>query len=410
MDNKSKKRSGGAEKHREKKLKSLWVEAAKCAKLTDLFGAGFTSPAAGAPGDERGGLDHDERVEADMVDHLTCESLRSCSPSVHVRGLALCLPPLSAFTVDHLTCESRRSCFPDTDAISFSPVLPLLFLSPPSTFILLIPLFTDLWRCFICNTIPRSAGVVCALNWRHHPARDKEERDGGERAVKKPMFLLLSPPPSLALPLINREVQHLPFSQLHPSFCLPPPYLTGSLFECTSSDIHHRASLHSNLPGAHGSKQPVSAPLDGSCQQKPSWELGNGTALGRPSCHNCAFPHNWLVSQGTGACHRAGRLRLQHLPPAGMGTFRGVTLATAPAGKLSNAQLHKPTWGAPGWCGWNPGALPGLSSTQEQQPSGYDSDLNPAHFIRNELHCCGKHTHLLSCHRALDGYLSGAVV
>ncbi|CAB1419105.1 unnamed protein product [Pleuronectes platessa] len=67
MDNKSKKRPGGAEKHREKKLKSLEVEAAKCAELTDLFGAGFTSPAAaGAPGDERGGLDHDERVEADM--------------------------------------------------------------------------------------------------------------------------------------------------------------------------------------------------------------------------------------------------------------------------------------------------------------------------------------------------------
>ncbi|CAB1439719.1 unnamed protein product [Pleuronectes platessa] len=56
---------------------------------------------------------NDERVEADMVDHLTCESLRSCSPSVHVRGLALCLPPLSAFTVDHLTCESLRSCYPD---------------------------------------------------------------------------------------------------------------------------------------------------------------------------------------------------------------------------------------------------------------------------------------------------------
>ncbi|CAB1439947.1 unnamed protein product [Pleuronectes platessa] len=67
MDNKSKKRPGGAEKHRKKKLKSLEVEAATCAKLTDLFGAGFTSPAAaGAPGDERGGLDHDERVEADM--------------------------------------------------------------------------------------------------------------------------------------------------------------------------------------------------------------------------------------------------------------------------------------------------------------------------------------------------------
>ncbi|CAB1440111.1 unnamed protein product, partial [Pleuronectes platessa] len=47
---------------------SLEVEAAKCAKLTDLFGAGFTSPAAaGAPGDERGGLDNDERVEADVI-------------------------------------------------------------------------------------------------------------------------------------------------------------------------------------------------------------------------------------------------------------------------------------------------------------------------------------------------------
>ncbi|CAB1446975.1 unnamed protein product, partial [Pleuronectes platessa] len=50
-----------------KKLKCLEVEAATCAKLTDLFGAGYTSPAAaGAPGDERGGLDNDERVEADM--------------------------------------------------------------------------------------------------------------------------------------------------------------------------------------------------------------------------------------------------------------------------------------------------------------------------------------------------------
>ncbi|CAB1438543.1 unnamed protein product [Pleuronectes platessa] len=105
MDNTSKKRPGGAEKQRRKKLKSLEVEAARCAKLTDLFGAGFTGPAAaGAPGDERGGLDNDERVEADMVDHLTCESLRSCSPSVHVRGLALCLPPLSAFTVPKFVC------------------------------------------------------------------------------------------------------------------------------------------------------------------------------------------------------------------------------------------------------------------------------------------------------------------
>ncbi|CAB1435201.1 unnamed protein product [Pleuronectes platessa] len=81
--------------HREKKLKSLWVEAAKCAKLTDLFGAGFTSPAAAAaPGDERGGLDNNERVEADMVDHLTCESLRSCFPDKGRagRGVTLGLP------------------------------------------------------------------------------------------------------------------------------------------------------------------------------------------------------------------------------------------------------------------------------------------------------------------------------
>ncbi|CAB1414531.1 unnamed protein product [Pleuronectes platessa] len=106
---KSKKRPRGAEKHREKKPKSLEVEAATCAKLTDLFGAGFTSPAAaGAPGDERGGLDNDERVEADMVDHLTCESLRSCSPSVHVRGLALCLSPLSAFTVPNISTGPNR--------------------------------------------------------------------------------------------------------------------------------------------------------------------------------------------------------------------------------------------------------------------------------------------------------------
>lgn len=38
MDRK-RKRPGGAEKQRTKKLKSLKVEAAKCAKLTDLFGA-----------------------------------------------------------------------------------------------------------------------------------------------------------------------------------------------------------------------------------------------------------------------------------------------------------------------------------------------------------------------------------
>ena len=63
---KRKKRPGGAEKQRTKKLKSLEVEAAKCAKLTDLFGAGVTTP-----GDERGGLDDDERVEADMVSNVS---------------------------------------------------------------------------------------------------------------------------------------------------------------------------------------------------------------------------------------------------------------------------------------------------------------------------------------------------
>ncbi|KAL7380384.1 hypothetical protein ABVT39_016930 [Epinephelus coioides] len=70
MDRK-KKRPGGAEKQRTKKL-----------KLTDLFGAVVTTPAAAgsAPGDERGGpgqthqrepvvilsVTDDERVEADM--------------------------------------------------------------------------------------------------------------------------------------------------------------------------------------------------------------------------------------------------------------------------------------------------------------------------------------------------------
>ncbi|CAB1417103.1 unnamed protein product [Pleuronectes platessa] len=50
--------------------------------------------AAGAPGDERGGLDNDERVEAHMVDHLTCESLRSCFPDTGRanRGVTLGLP------------------------------------------------------------------------------------------------------------------------------------------------------------------------------------------------------------------------------------------------------------------------------------------------------------------------------
>ncbi|CAB1459589.1 unnamed protein product [Pleuronectes platessa] len=97
-----------------KKPKSLEVEAATCAKLTTYLVPGSPAQQQQVRGDERGGLDNDERVEADMVDHLTCESLRSCSPSVHVRGLA----PLSASTlclhctkVDHLTCESLRVVF-----------------------------------------------------------------------------------------------------------------------------------------------------------------------------------------------------------------------------------------------------------------------------------------------------------
>lgn len=44
---KRKKLPGGAEKLRLKRLKSLEVEAAKCSKLTDLFGAGVTTPAGG---------------------------------------------------------------------------------------------------------------------------------------------------------------------------------------------------------------------------------------------------------------------------------------------------------------------------------------------------------------------------
>ena len=38
------------------------------------------------------------------VDHLRCESLICCSPSVHVRGLALSLPPFSAFTAPKFGC------------------------------------------------------------------------------------------------------------------------------------------------------------------------------------------------------------------------------------------------------------------------------------------------------------------
>ncbi|CAL8391959.1 unnamed protein product [Arctogadus glacialis] len=82
-----KKRPGGAEKMRLKKLKSLEVEAAKCYKLTDLFGAGVTTPAcAAAP--------EDERVEAYMVVLIY---LRSRSPSVLYVDLFSHLRPLLEF-------------------------------------------------------------------------------------------------------------------------------------------------------------------------------------------------------------------------------------------------------------------------------------------------------------------------
>ena len=52
---KRKKCLGGAEKQRLNKLKSLGLEASKCVKLTDLFGARTTNPpaatGAAAPGD-----------------------------------------------------------------------------------------------------------------------------------------------------------------------------------------------------------------------------------------------------------------------------------------------------------------------------------------------------------------------
>ena len=56
---------GGAEKHRTKKLKSIEVKAAKCAKLTDLFGAVTTPAAAGvSPGDKRGGPGPSQQTDA----------------------------------------------------------------------------------------------------------------------------------------------------------------------------------------------------------------------------------------------------------------------------------------------------------------------------------------------------------
>lgn len=46
MENR-RKRPGGAEKVRNKKLKSLEAEAAKCSKLTDLFRAGVSNVSLG---------------------------------------------------------------------------------------------------------------------------------------------------------------------------------------------------------------------------------------------------------------------------------------------------------------------------------------------------------------------------
>ena len=72
---KRKKCPGGAEKQLLKKLKSLEVEASKCAKLTDLFGAGTTKPpaatGAAAPGDDGGGPNDDERVKTDTVNNVS---------------------------------------------------------------------------------------------------------------------------------------------------------------------------------------------------------------------------------------------------------------------------------------------------------------------------------------------------
>ncbi|CAB1446919.1 unnamed protein product [Pleuronectes platessa] len=79
---------------------SSFCQAAKCAKLTDLFGAGFTSPAAaGAPGDERGGLDNDERVEADMF--FSSEAVPLCSCST--------LPPAVSAPNAHLLSPSHQA-------------------------------------------------------------------------------------------------------------------------------------------------------------------------------------------------------------------------------------------------------------------------------------------------------------
>ena len=67
--------SDGDEKQRLKNLNSLDLEASKNAKLIDLFGAGTANPptatGAAAPGDEGGGPNDDERVEADMVSQVS---------------------------------------------------------------------------------------------------------------------------------------------------------------------------------------------------------------------------------------------------------------------------------------------------------------------------------------------------
>ena len=51
------------------------MEASKCAKLTDLFGARTTNPPAATGtavlGDEGGGSNDDEQVEADMASNIS---------------------------------------------------------------------------------------------------------------------------------------------------------------------------------------------------------------------------------------------------------------------------------------------------------------------------------------------------
>ena len=76
MENR-KKHPGGAEKMRLKKLKSLEVEAAKCSKLTDLFGSGVTTSAcAAAPGRRaRGGIYGNVSLGLARLHFETCPKL-----------------------------------------------------------------------------------------------------------------------------------------------------------------------------------------------------------------------------------------------------------------------------------------------------------------------------------------------